>query len=105
MQEYMSDPEMNAEDIGFLFALRTKTVRGKRKDFEGMFQNVLYPLCKLHEDTLPNLLECQEIMAVPRTGATYEDIFSPSVDIQRNAMLQFWALLQARDRILDFEED
>ena len=105
MQEYMSNPEMNAEDISFLFALRTRTVRGIRTDFEGMFPNVLCPLCKLHEDTIPNLLECQEIMAVPRNGASYEDIFSPSVDIQRNSMLQFRALLQARDRILDFEED
>ena len=96
---------MSAEDISFLFALRTMTVRGIRTDFEGIFQNILCPLCKLHEDTIPNLLECQEIMAVPRTGATYADIFSPSVDIQRNAMLQFRALLQARDRILDFEED
>ena len=37
--------------------------------------------------------------------AIYEDIFSPSVDIQTTATVQFRALLQARDRILDWEEE
>ena len=105
MQEYMSDKNMNSEDISFLFALRTRTVRGIRKDFEGMFPNVMCPLCQLHEDTITNLTICQELMAVPRSGAVYEDIFSSSVDIQRTALLQFRALLQARDRILDWEEE
>ena len=105
MQEYMSDKNMNSEDISFLFALRTRTVRGIRKDFERMFPNVLCPLCQLHEDTITNLTICQELRAVPRSGAVYEDIFSSSVDIQRTALLQFRALLQARDRILDWEEE
>ena len=105
MQDYMYDPIMSAEDIRFLFALRTRTVRGIRKDFEGMFQNILCPLCKLHDDTIPNLEICEELRAVPRNGANYGDIFSPSVDIQRTAAVQFRALLQARDRILDWEEE
>ena len=58
MQEYMSDPDMNAEDISFLFALRTRTVRGIRKDFENMFPTVLCPLCNLHEDIIQNLRVC-----------------------------------------------
>ena len=45
MQEYMSDKNKNLEDIGFIFALRTRTVQGIRKDFEGMFPNVIWPLC------------------------------------------------------------
>ena len=101
----MCDPIMSAEDIRFLFALRTRTVRGIRKDFEGMFQNILCPLCKLHDDTIPNLEIGQELRAVPRNGSNYGDIFSPSVDIQRTAAVQFRALLQARDRILDWEEE
>ena len=56
MHEYMSDASMSTEDINFLFALRTRTLRGIRKDFEGMYQNVLCPLCQTHEDTIPNLL-------------------------------------------------
>ena len=50
-------------------------------------------------------LECQELLAVPRTGARYEDIYSPSVDIQRAAVEKFRALMQARERIQDWEEE
>ena len=62
------------------------------------------PLCNQHVDTIPALMECQELMAVPRSGAQYQDIYSPSVDIQRGAVLQFRALMQARERILDYDE-
>ena len=102
---HQSDKDIPIAEI-FTVLIKTKNhVYCEHEDFEEMFQNVLCPLCKLHEDTIPNLLECQDIMAVPRNGAIYNDIFSPSVDIQRNAMLQFRALLQARDRILDWEEE
>ena len=92
----MNDPSMDTYDINFLFAIRTRTIRGIRKDFEVMFPN---------EDTIPNLLICQELRAVPRNGASHEDIFSPSVDSQRTAVHQFRNLLQARDQILDWEEE
>ena len=42
---------------------------------------------------------------MPRTGTSDEDIYSPSVDIQRAAVKQFWALMQARERIQDWQED
>ena len=70
-----------------------------------MYHTDMCPLCTQHVDTLPALMECQELLAVPRTGAEFEDILSPSVYIQRAAVLQFRALLQARERILDFEEE
>ena len=105
MQPYMCDQTMSPEDISLLFALRTKSVRNIRADFNKMFNSDLCPLCKRHVDTIPALLECEELQAVPRTGAQYCDIFSPSVDIQREAVDQFRSLLQARDRILDYEED
>ena len=100
----MSDSKMNAEDTRFPFALRTWTMRGRRKDFKGIFQNILGSLCKLHDDTIPNLDVSQELRAVPRNGPNYGNIFSPFVDIQRTAAEQFQALLQARDHILDLEE-
>ena len=71
----MSDPIMSTEDINFLFVLRKRKIRGVRKDFENMFPNVLSPLCNLHEDTLTNLIECQELRAVPKNGATHEDLW------------------------------
>ena len=105
MQPYMCDQTMSPEDISLLFALRTKSVRNIRADFNKMFNSDLCPLCKRHVDTIPALFECEELQAVPRSGAQYCDIFSPSVDIQREAVDQFRSLLQARDRILDYEED
>ena len=104
MQSYLCDETMNQDDIALLFAMRTKTVRNIRSDFGRMFNSDLCPLCKTHVDTIPALMECEELLAVPRTGAHYEDIFSPSVDTQRAAVHQFRLLLQARERILDFEE-
>ena len=105
MQDYMSDSSMNSEDINFLFALRTRIIQSIRKDFEGMFPNVLCPLCQLHEDTIPNLMICKELISVPRNGSAHKDIFSLSVDCQRKALHQFRALLQARERVLDWEEE
>ena len=96
---------MSQEDIQLLFAMRTKTVRGIHSDFGNLHGTYLCPLCQKHVDTLPALMECQELVAVPRTGAMFEDVYSPSVDIQMTAVHQFRALLHTRDRILDYEED
>ena len=105
MQSYLNDHTMSKDDISLLFALRTKTVRGIRNDFGNMFHTNICPLCNQHVDTIPALMDCQELLAVPRTGAQYEDIFCPSVDIQRAAVLQYRSLIQARDRILEWEEE
>ena len=105
MQSYLFDQTMTQEDINLLFAMRTKTLRGIRSDFGNLYDTDLCPLCGQHVDTIPALMDCQELLAVPRTGATHEDIYSPSVDIQRTAVLQFRALLQTRERILDHKED
>ena len=96
---------MTPDDIALLFAMRTRTVRNIRSDFGIMFSSDLCLLCKQHGDTIPGLWFCQEFLAVQRTGAEHEEIYSPSVDLQRVAVLQFRALLQARERILDFEEE
>ena len=100
----MIDQTLNPTDISLLFALCTKTIRNIISDFGNMFGSDLCPLCKQHVDNIPALLQCQELLAVPRTGAVHEDIFSPSVDLQKSVVLQFRALLQARNRILDYEE-
>ena len=85
--------------------MRTKTVRGIHSDFGNLYGTDLCLLCQKHVDTIPALMECQELLAVPRTGATFEDIYSPSVDIQRTAVHQFRALIQARERIQDWEDE
>ena len=102
MQSYLCDQTMSQDDINLLFAMRTKTLRGIRSDFGNLYGTDLCPLCEQHVYTIPAVIDCQELLAVPRTGATHEDIYSPSVDVQRTAVIQFRALLQARERILDF---
>ena len=104
MQSYLNDHTMSMDDISFLFAMRTRTIRGIRSDFGNMYGTNMCAVCNQHADTIPAMMACQELMAVPRSGAQYQDIFSPSVDIQRGAVLQFRALMQARERILDSEE-
>ena len=105
LQPYLFDHTMSQDDIQLLFAMRTKTVRGIHSDFGNLYGTDLCPLCQKHIDTIPALMECQEPLAVPRTGATFEDIYSPSVDIQRTAVHQFRALIQARERIQDWEDE
>ena len=104
MQSYLNDHTMSPDDISLLFAMRTRTVRTIRSDFGNMYGSNMCPLCNQHVDTIPALMNCQELLVVPRIGAQHQDIFSPSVDIQRGAVLQFRALMQARERILDYEE-
>ena len=76
MQSYLNDHTMSMDDIYFLFAMRTRTIRGIRSDFGNMYRTNMCPLCNQHVDTIPALMECQELMAVPRSGAQYQDIYS-----------------------------
>ena len=83
---------MSQEDIQLLFAMKTKSVRG-------IYRTDLCPLCQKHVDTIPALMECQQLLADTRTGATFEDIHSPSVENQRTALHHFRVVLQTRERI------
>ena len=74
MQACMCDETMSQGDISLLFAMRTKTVRNIRSDFGKMCNTDLCPLCQRHVDTIPALMECEELQAVPRTGAYHTDI-------------------------------
>ena len=106
MQDYMSAPNMNSEDIQLLFALRTKTVRGIRSDFGKMYTNDQCPLCELqpHKDTLEELITCPSLKHIIRNGAEYQDIFSNSVDKQVQAMKQFKTLIKEREIQLDKQD-
>ena len=105
MQPYLNDHTMSLDDISLLFAMRRRIVRPIRSDFWNMYGSNMCPLCKQHVDKIPAIMDCQELLAVPRTGAQHQDITSPSVDIQRGAVLQFRALLQAREEIRDYEDE
>ena len=105
MQPYMMHPCMNSDDIALLFALRTRCVRGIRNDFREMFSTIRCELCDKHDDTLPNLLMCEQLTHVPRNGSIYLDVFSQSVQNQKESMLQYRGLLKAREGILKKREE
>ena len=101
MQPYMMDPDMSTEDISLLFALRTKCVRGIRKDFSGMYASLMCPLCNVHEDSLAALLICELLKHVERNGSKYSDVYAQNVQAQLAATAQHRAFLNERERILE----
>ena len=68
-----------AEDVGLVFALRTKCVRGIKSEFGGMFSDNNCPIFKSHIDTLSALLSCEKLKHVPRNGAKCCDVFAQNV--------------------------
>ena len=105
MQPYMNSPDMNAEDIALMFALRTRCIRNIRADFSGMFPNILCPLCGKHDDKLENVSACEHLTHVPKNGANYSDVFTKSVQFQKLTMQQMRALLEERERILQLRAE
>ena len=103
---YLINPQMTKKQASLLFALRTRTVRGIRADFGNMFGSQNCPLdgCS-HMDTLPGLLDCEGLRS--RAGSLLEntkvqdmDVFSSSLEQQREVVIIFAKLLNLRDEIL-----
>ena len=65
-----------------LLGLRTRTVRGIRCDFPGMYKDRLCPLGCGDSDTLPNILSCKVLKQhqtsdrLTNGNIKFEDIFS-----------------------------
>ena len=93
------------EEAALLMALRTRTVRGVRGDFKGMYPDTRCPLpgC-LEEDTLPHILVCQ-VLARHRGTAlpviTYSDVFSMDIHKQKQTTTTYKELLDTRAELLD----
>ena len=59
LQPYLIRPLFGGEDTQMLLSLRTRTVRGVKRDFKGMFQDVQCTLKCGDVDTLPYVHTCQ----------------------------------------------
>ena len=103
---YLINTQIIKKQASFLFALRTRTVRGISADFGNMFSSQNCPLdgCT-HLDTLPGLLNCEGLRS--RAGSLLEntkvqdmDVFSSSLEQQREVVIIFAKLLNLRDEIL-----
>ena len=85
MSEYLKSPKFNTEDISLLLALRTRTVRGVRNDFGGLYPDKMCP----DLDTLQNILTCSVIKQhhtsadISTSDIRYEDIFCSDIVKQK----------------------
>ena len=84
LQTYLKSPIFDHESATMLFALRTRTVRGIRNYFRGMFNNVDCPLGCGNIDTIQNVLTCPVLInnmscnSITESKVKYKDIFSES---------------------------
>ena len=104
---YLSSPLFNNENVKLLLALRTRTVKGIKNDFRGMYQDNLCPLSCDTPDTLQHLLECPVLQQYHTSQEAsisdirYTDVFSENVRKQKQATKLYSELLEIRNRIVN----
>ena len=103
MQQYLKSSIFSEQESSLLLALRTRTVRGIRTDFPGMFPTRECPMlgCS-EEDTLPHLLTCTSLLhqvEEEQHCTNYSDIYSGSLEQQLAITRRFALLLEARERV------
>ena len=107
ISQYMRSPLFDFKSVQMLLALRTRTVRGVKNDFKGMYTDVMCPLGCTHEDTIPNILICPAIQSNIETNdmangiVTYEDIFSADIIKQKQVTAFYMKCLEIRENILN----
>ena len=82
--DYLHNPMFSQQDASLLYSLRTRTVRGIKSDFPGMYADKRCPLDITCEsiDTLSHVLECNVISNNMQThivvthALTLSDIYS-----------------------------
>ena len=85
-------------------ALRTRTVRGIRSDFPGLYKDKMCPLGCGNLDTIPNILTCSILKNLHKSDGVaigklqYEDIFSNDIQKQKQVTDLYDKLLEIRNR-------
>ena len=103
---YLSSPLFNNESRSLLLALRTRTVRGIRSDFGGIYPDKMCPLGCGDLDNLKNILTCKVLQQSYTSSDTtnsdikYEDIFSNDVGKQKQVTELYRRLLEIRNKII-----
>ena len=107
MQQYLKSRSFAEEEASLLLAMRTRTVRGIRCDFPGMFPTRECPMvgCR-EEDTLPHLFTCtvllaevQEVQEVQEGSVMFTHIYTGTVEQQKKVTTRARLLLEARQRM------
>ena len=105
---YLHSPLFSSENGKLLLALRTRTVRGMKNDFSGMYSD---NLCPLSRDTLQHVLECSVLKQyhtsqnITDSNIRYTDVFSADIRQQKQATQLFAELLEIRDRIVNSQPE
>ena len=107
IQPYLNSPLFGSEQAQMLLALRTRTVRGIKADFKGMFTDLQCPLGCGNADTIQNLSTCTVIQkhfkteAVTADRVDYEHLFGADIKKQKEATEMFTQLLNIREQIIN----
>ena len=100
LMSYMNSPLFNNNNRTLLLALRTRTVRGIRNDFRGLYNDNMCPLQCGDVDTIENVLTCRVIKQhhtsneLTKTTSQYQDIFSHDIDKQQKVTELYSQLLK-----------
>ena len=108
---YLHSPLFSSENAKLLLALRTRTVRGMKNDFRGMYSDNLCPLSCDTPDTLQHVLECSVLKQyhasqnITDSNIRYTNVFSADIRQQKQATQLFAELLEIRDRIVNSQPE
>ena len=108
---YLHSPLFSSENGKFLLALRTRTMRGMKNDFRGMYSDDLCPLSCDTPDTLQHVLECSVLKQyhtsqnITDSNIRYTDVFSADIRQQKQVTKLFAELLEIRDRIVNSQPE
>ena len=107
LSEYMKSPLLSCRSAEMLLALRTRTVRGVKNDFRGMYPDVSCPLECGDIDTLSNILTCPVLQAnmtstnIASSTIQYSDVYSSDIAKQKQVTEAYMQLLELRERLLN----
>ena len=107
ISKYLNSPLFSGNSRSLLLALRTRTVRGIRCDFPGMFKDKMCPLGCGENDKIENILTCTVLKEYYSSNEVsigkvqYEDIFSKDIYKQKQVTELFEKLLEIRNRLVN----
>ena len=107
LSQYLRSPIFNTESMEMLLALRTRTVRGIRNYFRGMYSDAACPLGCGNTDTLSYILSCNVLQAsmdstcLAHSPVQYSDVYSTDIVKQREVTHAYAQLLKIREELLN----
>ena len=106
IQEYLKNPLFDSESMAMLTALRTRTVRGVRNDFRGMYSNTECPLGCGNSDTIQHILACSALSkymsseSITKYKVEFQDIYSYCVVKQKQITHLYIQLMGIREKLI-----